>query len=66
MKRSDVTGQRLAAIFLMGCVLLNYPILSLFARPAEVGGVPLLFAYVFAAWVVLIALMALVIERPRD
>jgi hypothetical protein len=66
MKRSDATGQRLVAIFLMGCVLLNYPILSLFARPAELGGVPLLFAYVFAAWVVLIALMALVIERPRD
>jgi hypothetical protein len=66
MKRSDVTGQRLVAIFLMGCVLLNYPILSLFARRAEVGGVPLLFAYVFAAWVVLIALMAFVIERPRD
>jgi hypothetical protein len=32
----------------------------------EVAGVPLLFAYVFAAWVVLIALMALVIERPRE
>jgi hypothetical protein len=66
MRRSDVTGQRLVAIFLMGCVLLNYPILSLFARPVEVAGVPLLFAYVFAAWVVLIALMALVIERPRE
>jgi len=66
MKRSDVTGQRLAAIFLMGCVLLNYPILSLFAVPGEVGGVPLLFAYAFAAWAALIGLMALVTERTRD
>jgi hypothetical protein len=66
MKRSDVTGQRLVAIFLMGCVLLNYPILSLFARPAEMGGVPLLFVWVFAAWAVLVGLMAFVIERPRD
>jgi hypothetical protein len=66
MKRSDVTGQRLVAIFLMGCVLLDYPILSLFARPVELAGVPLLFAYVFAAWVVLIVLMALVTERTRD
>jgi hypothetical protein len=66
MKRSDVTGQRLAAIFLMGCVLLNYPILSLFSRPATPGGVPLLFAYAFAMWVVLIALMAFVIERRRE
>jgi hypothetical protein len=67
MKRSDsTTGQRLAATFMLGCVLLNYPILSLFARPTEVGGIPLLFAWVFGAWVVLIALMAWAVERPPD
>ena len=66
MRRTDVTGQRLAAIFLMGCVLLNYPILSLFSRPSEQAGIPLLYAYVFVAWVLIIALMAWVIERPRD
>jgi hypothetical protein len=66
MKRSDTTGQRLAATFMLGCVLLNYPILSLFARPAEVGGIPLLFAWVFGAWVLLIALMAWAVERPPD
>ncbi len=65
MKRSGVTGQRLAAIFLMGCVLLNYPVLDLFARPLEVAGVPLLTAYLFGAWILLIALMALVVERRR-
>jgi hypothetical protein len=66
MKRSDLTGQRLTAIFLMGVVALNYPILSLFALPRQVAGIPLLYVYVFAAWAVLIALMAWVIERPRD
>lgn len=66
MKRSDVTGQRLVAIFLMGCVLLNYPILALFARPVELAGIPLLFAWVFAAWVVLIVLVAVVTERTRE
>ncbi len=66
MKRSDVTGQRLVAIFLMGCVLLNYPILALFARPVELAGIPLLFAWVFAAWVLLIVLMAVVTERTRE
>lgn len=66
MKRSDVTGQRLVAIFLMGCVLFNYPILSLFSRPGEVAGIPILYAFVFAAWIGLIALMAWVIERPRE
>jgi predicted permease len=66
MKRSDVTGQRLAAIFAMGCVLLNYPIAALFSGPDEVGGIPVLFAYVLGAWVLLIALMAWAIERPGE
>jgi hypothetical protein len=66
VKRSGITGQRLAAIFLMGCVLLNYPILSLFTRPVVIGGIPLLYAYLFGTWAALVALMAVVIERPRD
>jgi hypothetical protein len=66
MKRSGTTGQRLTAIFMMGCVLLNYPILFLFTRPGDVAGIPLLYAYVFGAWALLIALMAWVIERPRS
>jgi hypothetical protein len=61
-----MTGQRLAAIFLMGCVLLNYPILSLFTRPVAIAGVPLLYAYIFGVWALLIGLMVVVIERPRD
>jgi hypothetical protein len=66
MKRSGKTGQRLAAIFLMGCVLLNFPILFLFARRGDVAGIPLLFAYVFGAWSLLIALMAFAVERPPE
>ena len=67
MKRSGITGQRLAAIFLLGAVLLNYPVLSLFARPGGgILGIPVLYAYLFGAWALLIGLMALVAERPRD
>lgn len=66
MRRSGTTGPRLAAIFMIGCVLLNYPILSLFSRPVEVAGIPLLYVYVFAAWILLVGLLALVIERPRE
>lgn len=66
MRRSGATGQRLAAIFGLGCVLLNYPILSLFSRTEDVVGIPVLYVYVFAAWVLLIGLLALVIERPVD
>jgi hypothetical protein len=66
MKRSGMTGQRLAAIFLMGCILFNYPILFLFTRSGDIAGIPLLYAYVFGAWALLIGLMALVVERPRE
>jgi hypothetical protein len=31
-------------------VLFNYPLLSIFDRPSEVFGIPLIFAYVFFAW----------------
>jgi hypothetical protein len=63
MMRSSLKGQRLAALFLLGCLLLNYPLVSLFAGTAHVLGVPLLYIYVFVAWALLIGLMALVVER---
>jgi hypothetical protein len=66
VKRSSMTGQRLAAIFLMGCVLLNYPILSLFTRRVALAGIPLLYAYIFGVWALLIGLMVVVIERPGE
>ena len=66
MRRSGNAGQKLVALFAAGVVLLDYPILALFTLPADVGGVPLLYAYVFGVWVALIALMAWAIERRRD
>jgi hypothetical protein len=66
MNRSRLTAQRLAALFLLGCALFNYPLLALFNRPAEVFGVPLLYAYLFGGWLLLIVLMALTIERRED
>ena len=66
MNPSGITRQRLAAVFLLGCLLLNYPLLSLFNNPGELLDVPLLYTYIFAAWAVLIALMAYVIEKRTD
>lgn len=66
MKRASKTGQRLVGVFLAGAVLLNYPLLSLFSRPTDVAAIPLLYAYVFGVWVLLIALMVLAIERTKD
>ena len=63
---ATLTGQRLIALFLMGALLFNYPLIALFASSVELAGIPLLHVYVFVAWALLIALMALVIERHRD
>jgi hypothetical protein len=65
MIRPSIKGQRLVALFLSGCLLFNYPILSLFAGQGDLAGIPLLYVYVFGVWGLLIALMAIVVER-RD
>lgn len=66
MIRPSIKGQRLVALFLLGTLLLNYPLLNLFATESTVLGVPALYAYVFAVWALLIALMALVVEKRND
>jgi hypothetical protein len=66
MNRSIITGQRLAAIFLLGCVLFNYPLIALFNKPGEIVDIPLLYFYLFGAWALLIGLMALAIERRKE
>ena len=63
MMRSRLVAQRLAALFLIGCLLFNFPLLALFNRDGEVLGIPLLYAYIFGAWLALIALLALAAER---
>ena len=66
MIRPSIKGQRLAALFLLGFLLLNYPLLDLFAGPGHVLGIPALYIYVFAVWALLVALMALVVEKGGD
>lgn len=65
MQQRSVTGQRLAALGLLGWLLFNFPLLSLFNDGGTWFGVPRLYAYLFAAWAVLIALLALVAEGRR-
>ena len=66
MIRSSVKGQRLVALFLLGSLLFNYPLLALFAGHGEILGIPLLYVYLFAAWALLIGLVVLVIEKRGD
>lgn len=63
MNKSNFKVERLAGLFLLGCLLFNYPLLALFNREGLFAGVPPLYAYVYAAWALLIVLLVLVIER---
>lgn len=64
MTKDDIRGYRLVGIFLLGFVLFNYPLLSLFNLPRRIGGVPVLYAYFFAAWLLLILLTLLATRSP--
>jgi hypothetical protein len=64
MQKTGRKAQRLIGLFLLGCLLFNFPLLSLFNVGRTVLGVPLLYAYLFAAWLLVIALVAALMERP--
>jgi hypothetical protein len=59
---SEIKAQRFVALCMLGMLLFNFPLLALFNAGGTLFGVPLLYAYIFAAWAVLILLMALVAE----
>ncbi|HOB46180.1 MAG TPA: hypothetical protein PKM60_08415 [Zoogloea sp.] len=61
--KATLTGQRLVALFLLGWVLVNYPILSVFDVDRVWLGIPAIYLYVFGVWAAVIALMAWIIER---
>lgn len=53
---------RLIALTILGALLFNFPLMSLFASGEAPFGLPLPFIYLFGAWGLLIALIAWVQE----
>jgi hypothetical protein len=62
MSNPESKGQRFVALCMLGMLLFNYPILMLFNVPGALFGVPVLYAYLFIAWAVLIALIGFLAE----
>ena len=58
-------NKRLVGLFLLGCILFNYPLLSLFNLETTIFGVPLVFFYVFTGWALLILLAAIATKTRR-
>ena len=60
---------RLIVFFFLGTILFNYPVLYLFSdEKKEIFGIPLLYAYVFAIWALLIGLtlISVMVHREQD
>ncbi|MBS1694583.1 MAG: hypothetical protein JST91_20410 [Actinobacteria bacterium] len=49
---------RLVAVGLLALVLFNFPLLAVFDTGTLIGGIPVLWAYLFGAWILVIALLA--------
>ncbi|AQV02803.1 hypothetical protein B2D07_00310 [Desulfococcus multivorans] len=61
MAPDSLCNKRLIALFLLGYILLNNPLLSLFNQPGMVWGIPLFFGYIFGVWLLLIILILLAV-----
>ena len=60
---NDRRRARLVVLALLGALALNYPLLSLFAGGGLLGGIPVLYVYIFVAWAAVIVAMALAVRR---
>lgn len=58
MTPTRLTAQRLFALFLLGCVLFNFPVMHVFNRGGYVFGYPALYLYLMLCWAGLIGLLA--------
>jgi hypothetical protein len=63
--RHGAIGDRLIALFLLGVLLLTPPMLAIFNVERLVFGIPLLYLYLFGAWILLVGLVALILRPPR-
>jgi len=68
MTLDSAISHRLFGLFLLGFILFNYPILSIFNLETFLFGIPMLYLYVFSVWMLLIILIVVVtrITRFRD
>lgn len=63
--REHATGDRMIALFLLGLLLFSPPLLVMFGSATPVLGVPLLVAYLFGAWALLILAVMLAVRAAH-
>jgi hypothetical protein len=63
MRRPGLGAERLIGLFLIGAIGFSPPVLTLFNKPVLVAGIPLLYLYLFALWLLLVLLAGLVVTQ---
>jgi hypothetical protein len=58
-------GARLVVLALLGFLLFNYPFVALVSDERIILGIPVLYAYLFLSWAVLIALLAVAVRKSE-
>lgn len=56
---------KLIAVTALAAACFTYPLLSLFDRPVRLFGVPLVWAYLFVVWALLVVAVAVLSRRER-
>jgi len=59
----DRAGERLGLVFLLGVLLINFPILAIFHQPQTIVGIPVLYVYLFGVWTAGIVAVFLLARR---
>jgi hypothetical protein len=63
--RDEERGRRLIAVFLLGLVLFNFPLLRILDVEWSIAGLPPLVLYLFGTWALIILLLGVTLGRQR-
>ena len=65
MPHNTDKNKRLVSLFLLGAILFNYPLLSIFNHKSYVLGFPILYLYIFSLWLLMIVMMIVITNRRK-
>jgi len=60
---TDRLGERLGLLFLLGVLLINFPILAIFHQAQTFVGIPVLYLYLFGVWTAGIVAVFILVRR---
>ena len=66
MTGDEMNARRMVGLFLLGALIFNFPLLSLFNRPVLILGIPVLYLYLFGAWLLIVLLMLILSRSKAD